>query len=178
MDILGMYKKSFLEAALNEFGKKYADFCDSHTCATCALSPSDNRFILGWMPERMKACKAYVIDHLTEANKKMDEAIAKAEEVKRKKNEYAEKLLYAIKDGKRDLEYHAKRDADYIILNPDDYTLLKSCTTVRLTLCLAGDSDSYAEIYGMRIVCDTSIKRGEFVIGFKTDSHIKEDGDE
>lgn len=173
MDILETYKKLNLMRALDEFGKKYADFCDSHTCTSCPLAPAVIS-PLGWRQQ----CKAYVIDHLTEANKKMDEAIAKAEEVKRKRNEYAEKLLYAIKDGKRDLKHHAKRDADYVILNPGDYASLKSCTTVRLTLCLASDSDSYAEIYGMRIMDDTSIKRGEFVIGFKTDSHIKEDGDE
>lgn len=165
MNLFEEYKKSTLAAALNEFGEKYHDFCNDHTCVTCPLAPAVIS-PLNWRQQ----CKANVIDHLTEANKKMDEAIAKAEEVKRKKNEYAEKLLFAIKARKRVLEYHAACDADYIILNPDDYALLKSCT--------AGDSDSYAEIYGMRIMDDTSIKRGEFVIGFKTDFHIKEDGDE
>lgn len=172
MDILEMCNKLTLETALKEFGKKYADFCNDHTCATCALSPSDNRFILDWMPERMKACKAYVIDHLTEANRKMDEAIAKEKEVKRKKDEYAEKLLFAIKNRKRDLEYHAACDADYVILNYGDYDLLKRNATICLISSLS--DTSYTAIYGMRIVRDTSIKRGEFVIGFKTDSHIKE----
>lgn len=174
MDLFEMYKKSNLEATLHEFGKKYHNFCTDHTCATCPLAPAVIS-PLNWRQQ----CKANVIDHLTEANQKMDEAIAKAEEAKRKREEYAEKLLLAIKDGKRDLEYHAKRDTDYIILNPDDYALFKSCTTVRLTLCLTNGSDSdYTEIDGLRIVCDTSIKRGEFVIGFKTETHIKEDGDE
>jgi hypothetical protein len=167
MDTIEKYKKSFEEDVLKEFGKKYHDFCDSHICTTCALaSATINPF--NWRG----LCKANVIDHLTEANRKMDEAIAKAEEAKRKKDEYAEKLLFAIKDRKRGLEYHAKRDADYVILNYGDYDLIKSNTTI----CLASSlSDiSHTEIYGMRIVRDTSIKRGEFVIGFKTDSHLKE----
>lgn len=173
MDLIEMYKKSTLETALNEFGEKYHDFCNDHTCTTCPLAP----VVISPLNWRQQ-CKACVIDHLTEANKKMDEAIAKAEEVKRKRDEYAKKLLLAIKDGERDLEYHAKRDADYVILNPDDYALLKSCSAVRLTFCLPDGDASYTEICGMRIVDDISIKRGEFVIGFKTDSHIKEDGDE
>lgn len=175
MDIIEKYKKSTLESALNEFGEKYTKFCNDHICATCALSPSDNCFILDWMPERMKACKAYVIDHLTEANRKMDEAIAKEKEAKRKKDEYAEKLLFAIKAEKRDLEYRNRRDADYIILNPDDRALLESYAGECLALHLSGCSiASYTTIYGMKIVCDISVGRGEFVIGFKTDSHSKE----
>lgn len=85
--------KSTLETALNEFGKKYADFCKDHTCFACPLSPSPDRGIIC----SPKVCKAYVIDHLTEANKKMDEAIAKAEEVKRKRDERAKELVFAIK---------------------------------------------------------------------------------
>lgn len=166
MDLLEMYKKSTLETALNEFGEKYAGFCNDHTCTSCPLAPA----VISPLDWRQQ-CKANVIDHLTEANKKMDEAIAKAEEAKRKKDEYAKKLLFAIKDRKRDLEYHAKRDADYVILNSGDFALLK--TAAWLTYSLS-DSGYHNEIYGMRIVCDTSIKRGEFVIGFKTDSHIKE----
>lgn len=161
------YKKSTLEAALKEFGKKYAGFCDDHTCTSCPLAPAVISPI-SWKQQ----CKANVIDHLTEANKKMDEATAKAEEAKRKKDEYAKKLLLAIKDRKRGLEYHTMCDANYVILNPDDYDLLKGNTTICLTYSLSGIS--HTEIYGMRIVCDISIKRGEFVIGFKTDSHIKE----
>lgn len=177
MDLLKMYKKSTLETALNEFGEKYHDFCNDHTCYSCPLSPC--RGIIGDPQEWRKACKAYVIDNLTEANKKMDEVIAKAEEVKRKREEYVKKLLFAIRDGQRNLEYHAKRDADYVILNPGDYALLKGNTTERLTLHLSDCSNaSYTTIYGMRIVCDTSTKHGEFVIGFKSDSHIKENGDE
>lgn len=174
MDLIEKYKKSTFAAALKEFGQKYHDFCNDHTCATCPLAPNPHLPAFDWRQQ----CKANVIDHLTEANQKMDEAIAKAEEIKRKKNEYAEKLLLAIKEERRGLEYHAKRDADYVILNPDDYALLRGYSPVRLTLCLTDDSVSYTEIYGMRIMDDTSIKRGEFVIGFKTDSHIKEDGDE
>lgn len=90
-------------------------------------------------------------------------------------DEYTEKLLFAIKGEKRDLEYHTMRDADYVILNPDDYDLLKSYCGEGLVLHLVNSSAaSYTSIYGMRIVCDTSIKRGEFVIGFKTDSRIEE----
>lgn len=165
------YKKSTLETALNEFGEKYAKFCNDHTCCACPLSPSPGCGIIG-SPEWTKACKAHVIDHLTEANKKMDEATAKAEEAKRKKDEYAKKLLLAIKDRKRGLEYHTMCDANYVILNPDDYDLLKGNTTICLTYSLSGIS--HTEIYGMRIVCDTSVERGKFVIGFKTDSYIKE----
>jgi hypothetical protein len=169
MDILEMYRKSTLEAALNEFGEKYAKFCDSHTCTSCPLAPA----VISPLDFRAK-CKALVIDHLTEANKKMDEAIAKAKEVKRKKDEYTKKLLLAIKDGKRDLEYHAKRDADYVILNLGDYALLKSCATWSSVFLTDGTAICYENLYGMRIVCDVSVKRGEFVIGFKTDSHLKE----
>lgn len=168
------YKKSTLETALNEFGEKYAKFCNDHTCCACPLSPSPGCGIIG-SPEWTKACKAHVIDHLTEANKKMDEALKKEAEVKKKKENTARHLLYAIKAEKRDLEYRNIRDTDYILLNPDDYDLIKSNTTFCLAYCLPSDSDiSYGEIYGMRIVYSSSIKRGEFVIGFKTDSHIKE----
>ena len=175
MDLFEMYKKSTLEAALNEFGEKYHDFCNDHTCATCVLA-ADKPTIspLNWRQQ----CKAYVIDHLTEANQKMDEIIAKEKEAKRKKDEYAQKFLLAIKDRKRDLEYHAKCDADYVILNSGDYALLKSRTTGPAICLTCGSDICYETIYGMRIVCDISIKRGEFVIGFKTNSHIKEANNE
>lgn len=168
-------KKSTLEAALDEFGEKYHDFCNNHTCFACPLAP-DPRLPFPSFHNWRQQCKANVIDHLTEANRKMDEAIAKAEEAKRKKDEYAKNLLSAIKGRKRDLEYHAMCDADYVILNLDDYALLKSYTAgcVMYHLMEDGPDTSYTTIYGMRIVCDTSIKRGEFVMGFKTDSHIKE----
>lgn len=169
-----MDTKSTLETVLNEFGKKYHDFCNDHACYACPLCPSEDRGIIGWPPEQMKACKAYVIDHLTEANRKMDEALAKAEEVKRKRDEYTKKFLLAIKDRKRELEYYAKCDADYVILNSGDYALLKCRRTEPLICFTCGSDICYESICGLRIVCDISIKRGEFVIGFKTDSHIKE----
>lgn len=167
LSLMDQWEKATMAASLKKFEQKYNDFCNDHTCYACPLSPSPGRGIFGSSQAWTTACKAYVIDHLTEANKKMDEAIAKAEEIKRKREEHAEKLLLAIKVRKRDLEFHAMRDADYIILNPDDYALLKSNTTLCLAYCIPDGSDtSYTEIFGMRIVCDTSIKRGEFVIGF------------
>lgn len=173
MNLFEEYKKSTLAAALNEFGEKYHDFCNDHTCVSCPLAPAVIS-PLNWRQQ----CKAYVIDHLTEANKKMDEALAKAEEVKRKMDEYTKKLLLAIKDRTRELEYYAKCDADYVILNSGDYAWLKCRRTEPLICFTCGSDICYESICGLRIVCDISIKRGDFVIGFKTDSHIKENGDE
>lgn len=172
-----MYKKSTLKTALNEFGEKYHDFCNDHTCDACPLRPSPGRGIIG-SQKWMTACKAYVIDRLTEANQKMDEAIAKAEEVKRKRAEYAKKLLSAIKREKRDLEYHACRDATHISLNRDDLDLLKATVDGCFTLNLTSEKGSYLTLWGMEVIAEPLLKRGEYVIGFKTDSHIKEDGDE
>lgn len=178
MDILEKCKKSFLESALDEFGKKYADFCNDHTCTTCPLAPA----VISPLGRRQQ-CKACVIDHLTEANRKMDEAIAKAEEVKRKREEYAKKLLFAIKCEKHDLEYHACRDATHISLNRNDIDLLKASVDGCFTINISPEKGNYLTLWGMEVIVEPFLnrpllKRGEFVIGFKTDSHIKEDGDE
>lgn len=165
-----MTKTNFLNDALNEFSKKYDDFCKAHRCKDCALAAAATKEYPYSVCPR---CKMYVIDHLVEANSIMTDALEKEAEAKKKKENTARYLVCAIKAEKRDLEYRNRRDAEYIVLNPDDEKLLEAVPGFVILCCRMDEQGFSKELFGMRVITEPTIERGKFVIGFETDSHLK-----
>lgn len=170
---------------IDEFQKKCNEFCNKNKCEDCALNPfprsAETPAIVGFgMFNKYftsRACREEVMRSLAAANKKIDEANAKAEKAKRKKQECANRLAYAIKVERRDLEYRNKRDVAAVYVSPDAYQLLTSAGVTGCCL-VCGESSSYPTIYGMRLEPCAFLKGHEFMMAFKTAANcLKEDDD-